>query len=470
MPKFIVSLVLALALVATRALPAENADIAELRRQVEALTKTVTALQQQVNQQRLAPMFGDGQPLHGGKSFVATEPLQPAPPIETKSSLFNPDVSVALDFIGSYSRRADNVNFIVRDAEVMLQANVDHLARAYAVFNAETELAPTEKTDPFEEISLGVEEAAIETTALPFGLQVKAGQFFADVTRLGKVHSHERPFTDRPRSLDLIVGGETKSRGVEINWVPPIGHYVRLTGGVVDNVGAEPPVTRRLTFIEEGDEEFGSVFAEGESRGFDNLTFYGRAATVVELGSQAQLHLGANYLHGRDQGVRTMASADAKLAWSPRPERDDLFELGGEYLWSRTEGRFADDVLAVNEETGALMPVSSTARARGGYAYAQYRFGKSFQPGVRFDFVHPEAFEEVDLDADGERDTIARTRDDVFTYSAYVNWHLSEFNRLRFQLNYIKGEHDVTPGSDDDWQAFLQWTVILGPHKHSFQP
>ena len=89
---------------------------------------------------------------------------------KTNLNIFNPEISAALDVIGSYSKRAKNVNFIARDAEVMLQANVDELVRAYGVFNAETELAPQEQKGVFEETSLGIEEFAIETTALPFGL------------------------------------------------------------------------------------------------------------------------------------------------------------------------------------------------------------------------------------------------------------------------------------------------------------
>lgn len=445
MHKFIVSF--ALALVATRALSASDAEIAELRRQVEALTKTVTTLQQQVNQQRLAPMFGDGQPLHGGKSVVGTGSHRDHAHVDHEHEKFAIETGVALDFIGGYSRRADNANFIMRDAQLTLSGTVDDYARGYIVLNAGTELAPTEKTDPFDEISLELEEAAIETTSLPFGLRVKAGQFFADVTRLGKSHGHDLPFSDRPQSLELIVGGETKARGVELSWTPPIAHKLRITAGIVDNVGAETAVTRRLYFFEEGDEEFGSAFASSERRGFDQFTFYGRAATVFDFGPQAQLQLGANYLHGRDEGVRTLASADARFSWQPRWDSFDEFEIGGEYLWSRTEGRLADEAS------------SSTAHARGGYAYAQYRIGKHFQPGVRFDFVHPEAFEETEAG-------IVRTRDDIFTASAYVNWHFSETNRLRLQLNHVKAERDVAPGSDDDWQAFLQWTVLFGAHEH----
>ena len=60
---------------------------------------------------------------------------------------------------------------------------------------------------------------------------------------MGKVHSHELPFTDRPASLEGILGGEAKVRGVEISWLPPIDHYIRLTAGVGDTIGAETDVT-----------------------------------------------------------------------------------------------------------------------------------------------------------------------------------------------------------------------------------
>ena len=148
-------------------------EIAELRQQVEALSGKVGELEQKLNKARLTqPVFASPSADAGGGKALAA-PVASTPeyvlPKETNLSLFNPEISAALDFIGSYSRRADNVNFIVRDAEIMIQANVDHLVHAYAVFNAETELAPMEKSDPFGEVKLGIEEAAIETTDLPWG-------------------------------------------------------------------------------------------------------------------------------------------------------------------------------------------------------------------------------------------------------------------------------------------------------------
>ncbi|HEV7404802.1 MAG TPA: hypothetical protein VGO11_17805, partial [Chthoniobacteraceae bacterium] len=156
----------------------QSSEIAELRQQVEALTKTVQALQQQVKtRDPLAPVFGESTSRSAaGKAVVANEaPPAYTPPKETNLAIFNPEISAAIDVIGSYSHRADTVNLIARDAEIMLQANVDELAHAYAVFNAETGFDPTRKIGTFDEIKLGIEEAAIETTALPYGLKIKAG-------------------------------------------------------------------------------------------------------------------------------------------------------------------------------------------------------------------------------------------------------------------------------------------------------
>ena len=54
-----------------------------------------------------------------------------------------------------------------------------------------------------------------------------------------------------------------------------------------------------------------------------------------------------------------------------------------ELLWA-----FDDDALF---EGG---PSGGTARAHGGYVYAQYRIGKQWQPGIRFDYLHGGAWEQ----------------------------------------------------------------------------
>jgi len=41
--------------------------------------------------------------------------------------------------------------------------------------------------------TMGVEEAALQTTSLPGNLELKAGRFFGEFGRLGYIHDHELP-------------------------------------------------------------------------------------------------------------------------------------------------------------------------------------------------------------------------------------------------------------------------------------
>ena len=459
--------------------PAKS-EIAELRQQVQDLTQMVKDLQQQVGSRPAAVPERPREPTHrprpepDAKAATVTPPASPEPDLATglqgdplpapkrsDASVFNPEISAAIDAIGSYSASADNANFTVRDIELMVQANVDQLAHAYAVFNAESELDPWTKTDPFGEVSLGVEEAAIETTALPYGLAVKGGQFFADFSRLGKVHSHELPFTDRPASLEGILGGETKARGVELSWLLPINHYLRLTFGVVDDIGAEMAATGVFTTLT-GDAE--DLFANGTHRSFGDLTYYGRAATIFEIADSSSLNLGIDYAHGKEQGARELASADFKFTWLPDPGSFDRLEIGGEVLRGKNSGDFGPAALFPGG------PSSGDSTASGAYVYAQYRIGKNWEPGLRYDWFRPEIWSQTDTDSDGIADGMARTRQSADSLSVYLNYNLSEYSRLRLEVSHLNGASGTFNGEDDDWLTFLQWTITMGPHKHSFQP
>jgi hypothetical protein len=313
-----------------------------------------------------------------------------------------------------------------------------------------------------EESSVGIEEAAIETTSLPFGLALKVGQFFADFTRLGKVHPHERPFTDGPPSVDAIIGGETRARGVELSWVPPLPHYMRFTLGAVDGMGHEvPSATESFEELGGGEDEHGhahgeSAFYDDDHRSFGDLMFYGRAATVFEFGD-AMLNVGADYASSNDGARRRIASADAKFEW--RGTGNDLLTAGGEVLWGEKRGRLTDEALF---DGG---PVFANSRGHGGYAFIKYRFGKMWEPGIRYDQLRSSGFEQLDTAADGEADSLGQFRDMRHTYSAFLTYHATEFQKFRLTLNYIDSEREP-----DDLQALLQWSIILGPHKHSFQP
>ena len=98
--------------------------------------------------------------------------------------------------------------------ELNIAGSVDPFARGYAVLNA--------SADPVTgEAAVGVEEAAIVTTSLPWNLTLKAGRFFGEFGRLSYIHDHELPFVFRPIVLDAYIGGESRTDGAQLNWLLP---------------------------------------------------------------------------------------------------------------------------------------------------------------------------------------------------------------------------------------------------------
>ena len=159
-------------------------------------------------------------------------------------SKYNPSIGFVGESIGAYrSRSAKFTNvlapgtsprpggwdFFQRSMELNIAGSVDPFARGYAVLNASADPVTGEAT-------VGLEEAAIVTTSLPWNLTVKAGRFFGEFGRLAYIHDHELPFVWRPLALDQYIGGESRTDGVQINWLLPLSHYVSLTAGVGDSV------------------------------------------------------------------------------------------------------------------------------------------------------------------------------------------------------------------------------------------
>ncbi len=261
--------------------------------------------------------------------------------------------------------------------------------------------------------------------------------------------------------MEEILGGETKSRGLELSWILPINHYIRFTAGAVDNIGAEGAVTSVLDMLDDSEAD---LYATGNRRGFGDLMYYARAATIFELGDSVSLNLGADYAHGSDMGTRELASGDFKLTWTPDAASFNRLEVGGEVLHGKTDGDFGPDALFAGG------PAGGSSTANGAYIYAQYRIGKTWEPGFRYDWFRPEAWSQTDANSDGIADGIARAMSTQNSFSAYLTYNISEFNRLRFEVSRIQGETGSFGGRDDDWLGLLQWSATIGPHKHSFQP
>jgi hypothetical protein len=361
-------------------------------------------------------------------------------------SVFNPAIGVVGETILSYrskgsektgSDRPGGFDFNQRSVELNLAASVDPFARAYVVINA--------SADPITgEASATVEEAAIQTTSLPWNLTLKGGRFFAEFGRLSYIHDHELPFVNRPLVLDKYIGGESKTDGLQLNFLLPIPHYVSLTAGVGDQFGDTPNNI-------------------GDFRHFTGLNFWGRASTYFDLTPDISLETGVSGLlnpNTNDRGGlliqpdgstlterrRLVVAGDLVLRYQPlRNNQFKTLTWGTELLYS--DNRYLVNPSGIPGDTVFNRKVGSF----GLYSYLAYKFHRQWTAGFLFETV------------ENPQDS----HDKSYAYSPYITWAISHWNQLRLQYTHT-ARNGTSPLKDDD-AVYLQWAWIIGSHAHGWQ-
>jgi uncharacterized coiled-coil protein SlyX len=361
-------------------------------------------------------------------------------------SVFNPSIGFVGETIFSYnskgsedtgSDRPGGFDVFLRSMELDLAAFVDPFARGYAVINA--------SADPVTgEANLTVEEAAIQTTSLPWNLTLKAGRFFAEFGRLSYIHDHELPFVNRPLALDKYVDGESKTDGIQLNYLLPTSHYVSLTAGMGTQFGDTPN-------------------NPGAFRDFSALNFWGRASTYFDLTPDVSLETGLSALWNpaeNDRGgalvqldgstltekERRLFGADLVVRYFPL--RNNQFKS---LTWG-TEVLYSDNRYDANPTGTPGGPVfSSTVGSFGLYSYLAYRFHRQWTVGFLFDWM------------ESPQNNQAQT----FAYSPYITWAISHWNQLRLQ--YTHTENNPATGLQPNDAVYLQWAWIIGSHAHGWQ-
>src|SRR5436309_5615282 len=388
---------------------------------------------------------------------------------KTFVSQFNPAISLGIDTIGSYKSNAQGFNpgngpqagarinnarpagadFNLRSAELFISADVDPFTRAYATINASADAMAN------DEATLSVEEAAIVTTRLPYNLTVRGGRFFADFGVLPHRHDHDLPFVDRPPSIAAFVGGEAQTNGVEVSWLAPTPIFLRVSGTVGNKLGAD----------------FQDGVSNDNSRPIRGLTYMGRLQTYFDINDDNNVELGGSIAEApnaedfKNSGrfERRLVGMDFKYRWYPLGYgvRQSL-TVAGELLHDVGDGDPVNggpriDIFGNKVRQGAW----------GGYVYAEYRLSKQWRPGVRFDYfqLQSEPLLVTNTFSTLPASTLNATghRTDNRTWTAYLTWFPSEFQRLRLQFN-----RSDRGNAQDANEFFLQWTAFLGSHSHGF--
>lgn len=336
--------------------------------------------------------------------------------VQSTPSVLNPAIGLAIDATAEHRDKSGG-DFNLRAAELGISASIDPYARAYAFINANR-----------EEVEL--EEAAIVTTSLPWNLQARAGRLFADFGRLAKFHQHEYPFVNAPLSLERMVGGESRADGVELSYLVPTPFFLRATLGGYNKMGAE---NERLD--------------DTRPRAWSRFTYLGRLQTSLDLADNHSVELGTSLAYtpsiripeDPQDGSRSLAGLD--LTYRYQPLGSTLYQgftLGGE-LFGNSE--------RVERASGF-----QRLQALGGYAYAEAKLSREWGAGFLFDNA-------PSLSSPGKK---------TISYSPFLTWNLSEFNRLRFQYSFFD-DSVREEKSERGNQFFLQWTTFLGSHTHGFR-
>jgi hypothetical protein len=344
-----------------------------------------------------------------GEVEKAVQSLKAAP------GALNPGVGLVLD-ANVQKRGTAGGLFDFRSAELGIAASVDPFARMYSFINGTKD-------------GVEVDEAAAITSSLPWNLTAKGGRFLADFGRFPKVHEHELPFVNEPLSIERMIGGETQADGAEVNYLFPTPFFLRATLGGMNKIG-------------EGNDRVDNIVPRSASQ----MTYLSRLNTYFDITDNHSIELGTSLAYTPSVrlsgdvsgGARMLNGVDLTYRYQP---------LGSAVYQGLTWG----SEFYANSERFPLDDVGKRRQSYGGYSYAEMKLNKNWSTGFLLDYAPI-------IENPGQR---------TISYSPFLTWNISEFNRLRFQYYYLSNNFQADKAEKGN-QFFLQWTTVIGAHTHGF--
>ena len=287
-----------------------------------------------------------------------------------------------------------------------------------------------------------LEEAFLTTRALPYGLQVKAGQYFTEFGRQNSQHPHTWAFVDQPVILSRFFGGDgLRSQGARVAWLAPLPWYSELYLGTQNAKGET--VT---SFLWVPDETVGgyTLIDRGGIRKVDDLLWSARWLNGVDISDTLSANLGVSALAGpnataiNDTNTR-IYGVDLYLKWRPL-----VNQRGFPYVAWHTEWLTRD-----------YSTPDGTLKDSGGFTQVMWGFTPQWAAGLRV--------ENADGTGDDGTDPL---RDQRKRYAPNLTFYPTEFSKIRLQYNRDWAEHLTGNTADSVW---LQYEFNLGAHTaHKF--
>jgi len=426
------------------AIEALQAEVAAMKSdyqvRIEELERRLAAAEQQMNQADQSPGPSPAVlPANSGASRQAGS-----------DNVFNPAIGVIFQAQAwDYQRDPDEYQingfplggeagpvaegFSLGETEIDISANVDDKFTAWLT-------APIVLEDG--ETVIEIEEAWIETLALPAGISARMGRFFSAIGYLNDKHSHSWDFVDQPLAYQAFLGNQYIDDGVQLRWLAPTDLYIELGGEIVR----------------------GDRYPAGGAAN-SGVGAYSLFATLGgDVGTSHSWQAGLSYLNtdniGRESGPEDeplsftgdseLALAELVWKWAPNGNsRQRNFKLQAEYLWREENGLYT-----LSDSPG----LRYDADQQGWYVQAVFQPFPQWRIGSRIDRL---STDDPGRLFDGT--PLAAPVDDPQRYSLMLDWSNSEFSRVRLQ--YTRDE----AGDRDENQWGLQYIYSIGAHgAHSF--
>ena len=316
----------------------------------------------------------------------------------------------------------------ISETEINISANVDDKFTAWITIPVVIEDG---------EAGVEIEEAWLETTALPAGLSSRFGRFFSGIGYLNNKHAHTWDFADQPLPYEVFLGGQYLDDGVQLRWIAPTDVYVEL--------GAE--VFRGSRFPAAGARRSG----------------YGSNSVFVnaggDVGAGHSWLVGLSHLSTRsserpsgdeDAAILFTGDTDTTIAqfvwkWAPNGNwKQRNLVIQSELFWNAEQGEY---------RLPGLNGSAWDNNQRGWYAQAVYQPFPGWRFGLRVDGLSKDHTAPEFMGS-----SLAAPVDNPMRYTVMADWSNSEFSRVRLQ--YARDES--VPGNSNQWG--LQYIFSIGAH------
>lgn len=449
----------------------------ELKRQQEVIYQLQEKVKQLQNQQEIAEKTREK------LNKLHQSPLDKILSDPFSQKKFLPDVSLVLDF--SYvSRNLTDKTY----REVMIpgfnhgffHSHEDH---GHFPYNAERgfnlnygELYLTHAVDPYfdlvgifhlSERGFNIEEGYFRTKGLPANLQIKGGKFYSKFGRLNEFHPHYWDFVDAPLVYRATFGEHNLlEKGAQLTWLAPTPFYLLL--GVEAFQGDNEHNFNRNGFVVNTKKDGTGTYVEVPDTKKPNLyTFFikpsfdvGRASILGGL-SYAEGKTRINHLEDQDPhaftGTTKIYGLDLTVRYTLGSYRYITWQ--SEYIQRDVKGtRFGYD------NSNNLVQANLQREQSGFYSQVVYKFAPRWRVGARYDLINKN-----DTFINGVNRNLP---DNLYRYSAMIDFLPSEFSRIRLQYNYDKSlflQNGTSFERKTNHEVILQFNMLIGAHgAHGF--